>query len=560
MRFFKNMGLAAMLYSGFFAVMVLGAGVAAYAAWQVRDIGASVEALSDIRIANLITIQKIKDDVNEATLLVRDMASYTDAQKIAEGERRIGVIRARVNELYKGLESRIQSGTGKKLYAEMTKARGPYLELLLKAMDLASRNRNEEARAILINDLPTAQAHYFAATQAYSDRQQVITQEMAEATEAQVKDTGAELLVFVLSVFVLGGVIAWLIVRQVKTMLGGEPAEAVRIAREIADGRLFGEIRVKAQDETSLIAVMASMRASLVDVVSKVRHASESVATGAKQIAAGNTDLSQRTEEQAANLEQTAASMEEMTSTVHHNAETVRTTSALAGQASGAAEQGGRAVGEVVQTMREISSSARKVGEIIGIIDTIAFQTNILALNAAVEAARAGEQGKGFAVVASEVRSLAQRSAQSAAEIKKLIQESVEIIEAGGVSVERAGQTIEGVVEQVRGLATLINEIGTATHEQEQGIGQVATAVSQLDQVTQQNAALVEESAAAADSLSQQAAQLLEVVGVFQLQPGSMAQARFVNTDPPAARPIAVRAPVLVNRAAAAQAADWSSF
>lgn len=264
---------------------------------------------------------------------------------------------------------------------------------------------------------------------------------------------------------------------------------------------------------------LSDMNDSLTRIVGQVRNSSDSIATGSSQIAAGNQDLSQRTEEQASNLQQTAASMEEIAGTVRNNADTTKQANSLAQQASAAAVRGGEAVGAVVATMHDISGASKKVADIIGVIDAIAFQTNILALNPAVEAARAGEQGRGFAVVAGEVRSLAGRAADAAKEIKSLIGMSVEKVEAGLRQVDEAGVSMDGIVDQVRRVTELISEIATATDEQSRGISQVGDAVLQLDQVTQQNAALVEESAAAADSLQQQAAKLAEVVSVFKLGP-----------------------------------------
>jgi methyl-accepting chemotaxis protein len=286
----------------------------------------------------------------------------------------------------------------------------------------------------------------------------------------------------------------------------------------VASGDLSSHIHSRHHDETGqLLAALKRMNESLVDMVGRVRNASDSIATGSTQIATGNADLSQRTEEQASNLQQTAASMEELTATVKHNADTARQAEQLATSASTVAEQGGTMVGQVVSTMGDISASSKKIADIIGVIDGIAFQTNILALNAAVEAARAGEQGRGFAVVAGEVRALAQRSAQAAKEIKTLIAESVEKVDNGTRLVGDAGQTMEDIVAQVKRVSDLIGEISHSSIEQSTGIGQIGQAVTQLDQVTQQNAALVEESAAAAESLKHQAGQLAELVAVFKL-------------------------------------------
>jgi methyl-accepting chemotaxis protein len=303
----------------------------------------------------------------------------------------------------------------------------------------------------------------------------------------------------------------------VRSITGGIGV-AVKVAQTVAAGDLSSHIVVDRRDEIgTMLGALKHMNESLVAIVGNVRNASESIATGSSQIAHGNADLSQRTEEQASNLEETAASMEQLTATVRHNADTARRASELAEGASSVAAQGGQVVGQVVATMDDITHSSRKITDIIGVIDGIAFQTNILALNAAVEAARAGEQGRGFAVVAGEVRSLAQRSATAAKEIKVLIGESVGKVENGTRLVADAGRTMGDIVDQVKRVSELITEISDASDEQSRGIGQIGDAVTQLDQVTQQNAALVEESAAAAESLRVQADSLSRTVATFRL-------------------------------------------
>ncbi|GAA6120849.1 methyl-accepting chemotaxis protein [Acidovorax sp. FG27] len=318
----------------------------------------------------------------------------------------------------------------------------------------------------------------------------------------------------------LSGAVAWWVSRSIVHQLGAEPQALAEVASQVAAGDLSpvtaaggGRLR-----EGSVMASLAAMQASLATVVEKVRVASEAMASDSLEIASGNSGLLQRTEEQAANLQQTAASMEQMTATVKHNADSARQATQLATSASATAAKGGAAVGQVVSTMEGITASSRQIADIIGVIDGIAFQTNILALNAAVEAARAGEQGRGFAVVASEVRSLAQRSAAAAREIKALIDSSVGRVEEGARLVGDAGATMTDIVTQVQRVADLIAEISAATIEQTSGIAQVSDAVTQLDRATQQNASLVEQSAGAADGLKQQAAHLAQVVSVFKLR------------------------------------------
>jgi len=319
---------------------------------------------------------------------------------------------------------------------------------------------------------------------------------------------------FAVAALAIAGVLAWLITRSITMPLQA----SLSLATRVAEGDLTMRLPADGRDEVSALnQALNAMAERLAELVRQVRQSSESIATGSSEIATGNADLSQRTEQQAANLEETASSMEELTSTVKASSDTAQQASQLATAACASATRGGEVVGQVVSTMNEITSSSRKIGEIIGTIDGIAFQTNILALNAAVEAARAGEQGRGFAVVAGEVRSLAQRSAEAAKEIKSLIGASVEKVETGSRLVGSAGTQMDDIVAQVRRVADLIGEISAAAREQNDGIGQVNTAVTQLDQVTQQNAALVEQSAAAADSLKQQAAKLVTLVSTFRL-------------------------------------------
>jgi methyl-accepting chemotaxis protein len=332
----------------------------------------------------------------------------------------------------------------------------------------------------------------------------------------------------------LGAVLitAWLVRR-----LGGEPDYAAEIAKRIAAGELSVDVQTRPHDQSSLLFAMKSMRESLANIVGQVRAATDTIASASDQIVAGNLDLSARTEQQASSLEETAASMEELTSTVKQNSESARQANQLALQASGIAQKGGAVVGRVVETMGSINESARKIVDIIGVIDGIAFQTNILALNAAVEAARAGEQGRGFAVVASEVRNLAQRSAAAAKEIKALIGDSVNQVEAGSMLVSQAGATMEEVVVSVRRVTDIMGEITSAGQEQSAGIEQVNEAIAQMDAVTQQNAALVEEATAASQSMRDQAGGLAALVSIFTVDSAPQRPVRALAVAPrPSAR------------------------
>ncbi|WP_324780772.1 methyl-accepting chemotaxis protein [Thiobacillus sedimenti] len=389
----------------------------------------------------------------------------------------------------------------------------------------------------------------------------------AEARYALVRNVSIAVIAF--GVLLAGIIGAWL-VRAIARPL----KEAVRIAEAVAAGDLTQTVEVRSHDETGqLLQALKNMNAALVGIVGQVRTGTDTIAVASREIASGNADLSSRTESQASSLEETASSMEELTSTVKQNAENARQANQLVVSTADVAAKGGAVVGQVVDTMASIKDSSRKIADIIGVIDGIAFQTNILALNAAVEAARAGEQGRGFAVVASEVRSLAQRSASAAKEIKTLIEDSVGKVDAGSELVDEAGKTMDEIVTSVKRVTDIMSEIAAASQEQSAGIEQVNQAVGQMDEMTQQNAALVEEAAAAAESLQDQAAKLAEAVSVFRLGDvaGAAPAALPVLTErvvampaarKPAARPPAVPAARPARQAVAAGGGgeEWEEF
>jgi methyl-accepting chemotaxis protein len=313
------------------------------------------------------------------------------------------------------------------------------------------------------------------------------------------------------------GALAALMLRRILAQLGGEPDYAAAIVAQIAQGDLTTQIDTRPGDTSSLLMAIKAMRDNLAHLVSQVRSDAESISTASGEIASGNHDLSARTEQQAGSLEETASTMEEMTSTVRQNADNARQANQLAISASQVASQAGGVVSQVVDTMGAINASSKKIGDIIAVIDGIAFQTNILALNAAVEAARAGEQGRGFAVVASEVRNLAQRSASAAKEIKQLIDSSAEQVGAGEKLVALAGETMEKVVSSVQHVTDIVAEISSASAEQSAGIEQINQAIVEMDNMTQQNSALVEQASAAAQAMNEQAAGLAQIVSVFKV-------------------------------------------
>ena len=454
-----------------------------------------------------------------------------------------------------------------------------------EAVDLAAQFNTEQAGAVITGKIDPL------LTQAMSELATFIALQKQHGDEATGKANASnQTTVTVIGtvgglVLLLAAWMAWSLTHSITRPL----QTALEATARVAHGDLVSDIPLGypgSREETQLLlAGLLEMRNGLARMVSEVRSGAENISTGANEIAAGNTDLSQRTETQASNLQETAASMQELSSTVKNNAETARQANQMASSASAAATNGGVVVGQVVTTMDEITAASRKIADIIGVIDGIAFQTNILALNAAVEAARAGEQGRGFAVVASEVRSLAGRSAEAAKEIKSLIGASVEKIETGTRLVGAAGDSMNDIVSQVKRVADLIGEISSSAHEQTTGIEQVNQAIVQLDNVTQQNAALVEEAAAAADSLNQQAGRMVEVVSIFKLAGGeasirpSAPKARFVSQSAPrkataltrsqpapkriAAKPVTAPKRLTVSAPAGAKPAasdDWETF
>jgi methyl-accepting chemotaxis protein-1 (serine sensor receptor) len=401
----------------------------------------------------------------------------------------------------------------RELMRELQSVESKYGPVALEIVRLALANERDAAVAKMNAECRPLLAQLLKTTVAFIDYDQQLAADSVAGAQGAFDRDRTVMIVACLIAAAAAVALGWLLSNVVTRPL----THAVELAEAVASGDLRTTINVTSNDETGqLLSALKRMNGSLSDMVGSVRLCADGISTASREIADGNQDLSGRTEQQASSLQQTAASMHQMTTTVQNNADNSRQANQLAGSAAEVAAKGGVVVDRVIATMGDISNSSKKIGDIIGVIDGIAFQTNILALNAAVEAARAGEQGRGFAVVASEVRSLAQRSAAAAKEIKTLIGESVDKVEAGSVLVGEAGRTMTEIVTQVRRVSDLVAEISSSTTEQSSGIHQVNQAVASIDEGTQQNAALVEQSAAAAESLKQQAGQLLQLIARFQ--------------------------------------------
>ena len=445
-----------------------------------------------------------------------ELVLFIDDASLARNKEKIETNRLAINQALATLERLIHSDEGKTLLAQVQQARGRYVQSFSNVRGLVESGDHTKALQLLQNEtLPALDA-----LQVQVSALHALEKKRVDAGGrfilAEIASARWWLLAQALAGLVLGTVLSLWITRSIVAPL----KQAVQVAQQVAAGHLGNPIQAQGQDETAdLLRALREMDDGLVRIVAQVRMGAESMASATQQIAAGNIDLSSRTEEEASALEQTVASIHELTSTVKQNFEHSKTANQIADAASKVAAKGGEVVSQVVHTMDDINVSSRKIADIIGVIDGIAFQTNILALNAAVEAARAGEQGRGFAVVASEVRSLAGRAASAAKEIKGLIDASVSNVTAGCAHVERAGATMDEIVVNVRRVADIMGDIARDSQDQSMSIDQINQAMTQMDQVTQSNAALVEQAAAAAQSLEQQAHSLVHVVSMFHLPP-----------------------------------------
>jgi methyl-accepting chemotaxis protein len=523
-------------FAAVLALMVLMLGVAF---WQLERIADAKQTMAQTSYRAKLAKEWSQGTVTNS---VSTVAKYKSVDPVDEKyhDAQMKVISDKAGKLQKELESLVQSAQGKALLAEIATERAKYS---------AMRNEGFKMKSALGADSAEVKA-FFETTVIPEMRIYVATIEKLAAFQEQLftnADTSIDAIVVSatriliglgIAALAIGAACGWLLTRSITRPL----AHAVGLARQVASGDLTADIRAESRDEVGdLVLALKTMNDNLLKTVTEVRAGTETIVTASQQIASGNLDLSSRTEQQASSLEETASSMEELTSTVRQNADNARQANVLAKNASQIAAHGGEVVSQVVATMASINASSKKIGDIIAVIDGIAFQTNILALNAAVEAARAGEQGRGFAVVASEVRNLAQRSAAAAKEIRGLISDSVTKVEAGGRLVDEAGVTMQEIVQGIGRVTDIMADITSASAEQSTGIEQVNEAITQMDGVTQQNAALVEEAAAAAASLQEQATTLAQLVSVFNVGHGGSAGTRHAAPLAVAGRSLAIR-------------------
>ena len=531
-----NMKVGTRLGLGFALVLVLLIMVTVVGILRMAQIQNRLDHV--VTVNNVVTrlVVDMRNNVSERVTSLRTLTLMTDPADMEPELNRFKEQTAKYDALQGKLASKFSeeaSAEEKALLNQVKEAESTAMPAIAKASALYLANNAMDATRVMVKEIRPAQKKWLDGLDQLGKLEDKLNAQSQNDAEAAFASARNFMLVLLALAVTLGVLAATVITRGLLKQLGGEPGYTAKIAGSIAEGDLSIAIDTKSSDRGSLLIEMKQMRNSLVDIVSQVRRGTHTITTASREIAAGNTDLSSRTELQASSLEKTASAMEELTATVKQNADNAREANHLAATASDVARKGGEVVSQVVGTMGEINSSASKIADIIGVIDGIAFQTNILALNAAVEAARAGEQGRGFAVVASEVRNLAQRSAAAAKEIKQLIGDSVEKIGRGSKLVGQAGETMDEVVASVKRVTDIMSDIASASAEQSAGIEQVNLSIIEMDGMTQQNAALVEEAAAAFQSLQDQAAELQRVVSIFKLAEGE--EQAIVDAPAPAA-------------------------
>lgn len=517
MQWFQKMTVFARLLTGFSAILLLLSLLGGFSLYQIYQQNNHVAQLRDNWLPSVRSSLQMAVQLAELRLTEVRLVNAQNDGELKQARESIDSIMSEYLSATKNYEALISEPGEKIAYADIQRLIPQYTDTQKQLIDLVTAGRHDDALTLLNGPSRTMR------NAMKKDIQDIVainedgaTREGASAAQGYSR-TVYFVIIAIAVALIFGLGIALTIARSFAKQLGGEPADVADLASNIAGGNLAVQVKLKQGDATSLLHSLGTMKDRLTTIVGGIQRSSESISVAAGQIAQGNTDLSQRTEEQAASLEETAASMEELTATVRQNTENAKQANSLAEKASHVAVRGGAAVANVVETMEGISHSSHQVANIISVIEGISFQTNILALNAAVEAARAGEQGRGFAVVAGEVRTLAQRSATAAKEIKGLISDSVARVSVGTKQVADAGATMAEVVNAVKQVTDIMAEIAAASSEQSNGIEQVNIAVSQMDDVTQQNAALVEEASAATQAMAAQAVSLREAVGFFKV-------------------------------------------
>jgi methyl-accepting chemotaxis protein len=533
----NNLKIGIRLGLGFGIILVMMIAQGFISIYRMSEIEQSLDNIVNDSNFKIKAISEMRNDVMVGAMATRNIALMTKEDEIKAEVDRIADSREDYKLNLENLNAQVKSEAGKANLAKIESARAISVPLADKAVALAREGKQSDAVALMTSEVVPNQEKWLSALEEMVRRQDKLADDAATAAKDSYKKARLLTIVIATAAALLGCMIAWLVSRSISRPL----EQAVGIARRVADGDLSAHLEVQTTDETgNLMQALKDMNEHLATTVGRVRSGADTIATASTQIAAGNLDLSSRTEQQASSLEETASSMEELTSIVKQNADNAMQANQLAQSASSVAVKGGAVVAQVVDTMGSIHTSSKKIVDIIGVIDGIAFQTNILALNAAVEAARAGEQGRGFAVVATEVRSLAQRSAAAAKEIKALIDDSVGKVNAGSALVEQAGSTMEQIVDSVKRVTDIMGEITAASNEQSSGIEQVNQAIAQMDQVTQQNAALVEEEAAATAALKTLAENLAQVVSSFKLDDVYSSPLAATLTEPTAAPQLAL--------------------
>ncbi|VTU25503.1 Ribose and galactose chemoreceptor protein [Variovorax sp. SRS16] len=510
----KNWKIGTQLGMGFALVLALAAGIAAVGVLRLQAVGDATQEMAQHSLAKERLAAAWLQSTSNNSVRTFALLKSDNPEVQAYLQKNIGTTSAAISATQKKLEEMLASPEELALAEGIRKRRAEYVGLRNDILKLQAQGRQAEAAQRTDGQLVPLLDSYDASIRGMLSHQQAEIDKTAAAIDELHRSGRRNLLALAALALALGALLAWRLTRGIVQPID----EAILIAETVASGDLSQEFATeRGGDFGRLLNGMGEMEDTLTELVRRIKGSTDSIVVASREIASGNQDLSSRTEEQASSLQQTAASMEELTSTVKQNADNARQANQLAVSASEVAVKGGSVVSQVVDTMGSINASSRKIVDIIGVIDGIAFQTNILALNAAVEAARAGEQGRGFAVVASEVRNLAQRSAAAAKEIKTLIGDSVDKVEEGSKQVAEAGRTMEEIVDSVKRVTDIMGEITAASQEQTSGIEQINQAITQMDQVTQQNAALVEQAAAAAASLQEQAGGLSLVVGEFRL-------------------------------------------